>query len=96
MNLLDDDVLLYCPSCGFKFTHEIKDKGKIIGTTGGASAGAVLGAKMGIAMGPLGAIAGTIPGAVLGGLFGNKLGTKHDNPQCPVCGTKFNIPNNLK
>ena len=60
------------------------------------TAGAILGAKVGIAMGPLGAIAGTIPGAILGGLFGNNLGNNYDNPRCPNCNTKVQIPRSLK
>ncbi len=91
-----DELNLYCPSCGFGFIHKIKIGGKVVGGSGGAAAGAALGAKIGIAAGPLGAIAGTIPGAILGGIFGSGAGGKLDNPQCPKCGAKFNLPENKK
>ena len=91
-----NEINLYCPSCGFGLIHKIKNGGKIVGGSSGAAAGAALGAKIGIAMGPLGAIAGTVPGAILGGIFGGKAGGNLDNPQCPKCGTKFNLPENKK
>lgn len=90
------EIFVHCPGCGYGFTHELLSNGKAVGGISGASAGAILGAKVGIAMGPLGAIAGTIPGAILGGLFGNNLGNNYDNPRCPNCNTKFQIPSSLK
>lgn len=91
-----DKVHVYCPICGYGFSHLLQNDGKLKGGAGGAAAGAIIGAKVGIAMGPLGAIAGTIPGAILGGLFGKDFGKKYDNPMCPSCGTKFQIPDNLR
>jgi len=88
-------VILHCPSCGSKFSHNIENKGKLVAGSSGLAAGAILGAKVGIAMGPLGAIAGTVPGAILGGIFGKNIGKSYDNPQCPFCGTKFQIPNSI-
>jgi outer membrane lipoprotein SlyB len=92
----DNIINVHCPSCGYKFSHQIKNDGKITGGVGGIAGGAMLGAKIGIAMGPLGAIAGTVPGAILGGIFGKDLGGKFDNPRCPSCGIKFVIPSSLK
>lgn len=89
-------IFVHCPACGYGFNHELTNGNAVGGGISGASAGAILGAKVGIAMGPLGAIAGTIPGAVLGGLFGNSVGSNFDNPRCPNCNTKFQIPNSLK
>ncbi|HEY9169195.1 MAG TPA: hypothetical protein VIN72_06885 [Lutibacter sp.] len=89
-------VTVHCPSCGYKFSHNIKIEGAATGGVGGVIAGALTGAKFGIAGGPLGAIAGTIPGAILGGIFGKNIGKGFDNPRCPSCGSKFVIPNSLK
>ena len=83
---------LFCPNCGEEFEHEISITGKAVGGTGGAAAGAALGAKIGIVAGPIGAIAGTIPGALLGAIFGSQAGDTFDKPQCPKCGTKFDLP----
>lgn len=90
------EVFVHCPRCGYGFAHKLLSNGKSLGGISGASAGAILGAKVGIAMGPLGAIAGTVPGAILGAVFGNNLGNNYDNPRCPNCNTKFQIPNSLK
>lgn len=86
---------IFCPKCGFKFTHKIEINGKIVGGVSGAVTGAILGAKIGIAGGPLGAISGTIPGAILGGVFGKSTGNNFDKPTCPSCKTTFEIPNNI-
>jgi hypothetical protein len=86
---------LFCPKCGFKFTHKIEVNGKIVGGVSGAVTGAILGAKIGIAGGPLGAISGTIPGAILGGVFGKNTGNNFDKPTCPSCKTTFELPNNI-
>jgi uncharacterized Zn finger protein (UPF0148 family) len=91
-----EEVTVFCPSCGFKFNYLEHFSGRVTGGVGGAAAGAILGAKVGIAMGPLGAIAGTLPGAILGSVFGKDLGKKIDNPICPSCQTKFELPSNLK
>lgn len=88
-------VVVHCPSCGFKFKHEVSNSGTKTGLVGGAAAGAALGAKIGIVGGPFGAIAGTIPGAILGGIFGKQGGEHFDKPTCPQCETKFSIPDNL-
>lgn len=88
-------VFIHCPSCGFGFKHETSSAGTAVGGVGGAAAGAALGAKIGIVAGPLGAIAGTIPGAILGAVFGAGAGSSFDKPQCPKCGVKFAVPDNL-
>jgi DNA-directed RNA polymerase subunit RPC12/RpoP len=96
MSNIQEKMYIHCPSCGYGFSHAKQNKGKLTGGASGLAAGAMLGAKVGIAMGPLGAIAGTIPGAILGGLFGKDIGKKYDNPRCPSCGTKFQIPESLR
>lgn len=88
-------VIVFCPSCGYKFSHKITIGGAATGGLGGMAAGAAFGAKIGIVGGPLGAIAGTIPGAILGALFGKNIGKNIDNPRCPSCSTKFDVPNNI-
>ncbi len=86
-------VSIYCPACGHGFTHERKAAGKTLGAVGGAIAGAKVGAGVGLVGGPLGAIAGTIPGAALGLFFGGKAGRSlADDPKCPKCATKFQLP----
>lgn len=90
------EIKVHCPKCGYGFNHEVIISGQVTGGIGGAAAGAILGGKIGLALGPLGAIAGTIPGAILGGIFGKDFGNDFDNPRCPSCATKFQIPNSLK
>jgi hypothetical protein len=85
-------VSVFCPSCGFGFTHQVSNAGKAVGGGGDTAAGALLGAKIGIVAGPLGAMAGTVPGAILGALFGKKAGGTLDNPVCPQCSVKFPLP----
>jgi uncharacterized membrane protein len=86
-------ISVYCPSCGHNFNHEKKGTGRTLGAVGGAIAGAKVGAGVGLVGGPLGAIAGTIPGAALGLLFGGRLGRSlTDDPKCPKCATKFELP----
>ena len=83
---------IFCPKCGYKFLHEVNITGKAVGGGSGAAAGAAIGAKIGLVAGPFGAIAGTIPGAILGAIFGAKAGESYDNPQCPSCSAKFQLP----
>lgn len=90
------EIKVHCPKCGYGFIHEVVISGQVTGGLGGAAAGAILGGKIGLALGPLGAIAGTIPGAILGGILGKDFGNDYDNPRCPSCATKFQIPNSLK
>lgn len=90
------EIRVHCPKCGYGFIHEVVISGQVTGGLGGAAAGAILGGKIGLALGPLGAIAGTIPGAILGGILGKDFGNDYDNPRCPSCATKFQIPNSLK
>lgn len=59
-------IVIFCPACGHKFSHEKKAAGKALGAVGGAIAGAKVGAGVGLVGGPLGAIAGTIPAPLLG------------------------------
>ena len=96
MSNSQEKVYVHCPSCGEGFSHSKQSGGKVTGGVGGATAGAILGAKLGIVMGPLGAMAGTIPGAIIGGLFGQDFGKKYDNPRCPNCGIKFQLPDSLR
>lgn len=84
---------IYCPGCGYGFTHKKSSTGKTVGFLGGAALGAKVGAGIGIVGGPIGAIAGTVPGAIFGALFGNRMGRSiGDDPKCPKCNTKFALP----
>src|SRR5690606_11168818 len=89
-------LMVFCPSCGTKFKHELTYLGRSGGAISGAIAGAMMGAKTGIVAGPLGAIAGTVPGAILGVIFGKNAGNSFDKPVCPKCKTKFVLPDNLR
>jgi hypothetical protein len=101
-----EKIWLECPACKEGFVHWIDESGKnalgLVGAAAGATlgtkigvggflAGAALGTKAGVLLGPIGMAAGLVGGGIVGLMTGKKFGEKFDRPQCPKCGTKFDI-----